>query len=149
MCIRDSVDTVLAGEGEVLFPQFLDDLARCRTPRYDLLKGYDYPVVNLYTTRGCPRRCTFCCASNVFGTQYRRKTNAQILNELALIDRLYPGRLLLFADDNAFVMRAQSKQMLQSMIPLHLRWIAQTDISIARDPELLSYICLLYTSRCV
>lgn len=151
------VDAVLAGEGEVLFPQLIEDLvhgrlrrlyreetpggfdlAQCRTPRYDLLEGYDYPVVNLYTTRGCPRKCTFCCASNVYGMQYRRKSNAQILREMAWIDQLYPDRLLLFADDNAFVLRRPSKELLQSMIPMRLRWIAQTDISIARDAELLS-----------
>ena len=149
-------DTVLAGEGEVLFPRFIHDLehgvpkrlyredvpgkfdlAQCRTPRYDLLEGYDYPVINLYTTRGCPRQCTFCCASNVFGTRYRRKSNRQILEELSFIDRLYPGRLLLFADDNAFVFRSPSKELLRRMIPLRLRWIAQTDISIAQDSELL------------
>ena len=153
----EHADAVLVGEGEVLVPMLLEDLAhgrlrplyqeeqpggfdlaRCRTPRYDLIEGYDYPIVNLYTTRGCPRRCTFCCASNVFGMRYRRKTNDQILREMAWIDRLYPGRLLLFADDNAFVLREQSKALLRAMIPLRLRWIAQTDISIARDAQLLS-----------
>lgn len=74
----EHADVVLAGEGEVLFPAFLNDfllgkykrlyrenmpgsfeLKNCIPPRYDLLKGYDYPVMNLYTTRGCPRKCNF------------------------------------------------------------------------------------------
>ena len=157
-------DVVLAGEGEVVFPAFIQDylqgkvkklyketlpgkfdLRRCIIPRYDLLKGYEYPVINLYTTRGCPRRCSFCCASNVYGTQYRRKSNGQIVHEIEVISNLFPGKLILFADDNLFVLRRQSRQLLKLLAEKHVRWIAQTDISIAEDESLLK---LMYQAGC-
>ena len=157
-------DVVIAGEGEPLFPQFLQDYAKgktrrvyrealpgsydlkqCISPRYALLKGWNYPIINLYTTRGCPRRCRFCCASNVYGTAYRRKANAQIIEEIREITRLFPDELLLFADDNLFVRRRESKELLREMIPLNVRWIAQTEISIAEDSELLE---LMAASGC-
>lgn len=150
------VDVVIAGEGEALFPLFLQDFAakktrrlyreekpghfsmkECITPRYELLRDYDYPVINLYTTRGCPRQCRFCCASNVYGLRYRRKDNGQIIREIEHIVQLYPDRLLLFADDNLFVRRRESKELLRLLEPMKIRWIAQTDISIAEDEELL------------
>ena len=160
----EHVDVVIAGEGEPLFPQFLRDYAKgeiqrvyrepspgnfdlkqCIPPRYSLLEGWNYPIINLYTTRGCPRRCRFCCASNVYGTAYRRKANGQILEEIREIARLFPDKLLLFADDNLFVRRRESKELLREMIPLGVRWIAQTEISIAEDDELLG---LMAASGC-
>lgn len=150
------VDVVIAGEGEVLFPQFISDfiknkykniykedkvglydLKNCISPRYDLIQTYNYPVVNLYTTRGCPRKCNFCCASNVYGVKYRRKSNHQILNEIDIIKTLYPDKLLLFADDNLFVMREKSKELLKNLTSNKIRWIAQTEITIADDEELI------------
>jgi radical SAM superfamily enzyme YgiQ (UPF0313 family) len=157
-------DVVISGEGESLFPKFIKDyldgtverlyseskigtfnLEDCIMPKYDLLLNYDYPIINIYTTRGCPRKCNFCCASNVYGTRYRRKTNDQILMELKAIESLFPDRMVLFADDNLFVLREQSKEMLNQMKSMNIRWIAQTDISIAEDEELLK---LMYDSGC-
>ena len=112
-------------------------MRECITPRYELLRDYDYPVINLYTTRGCPRQCRFCCASNVYGLRYRRKDNGQIIREIEHIVQLYPDRLLLFADDNLFVRRRESKELLRLLEPMKIRWIAQTDISIVEDEELL------------
>lgn len=150
-------DVVIAGEAEVLWPRFIGDLERGRLkpvyrdagpgtydlrnsplPLYRLLQKYDYPLVTLQTTRGCPHDCSFCAASNVFGRKYRRKDNQQIIEELSIISDLFPGKLILFADDNLFVKRKESKDLLQAMRDMDLRWIAQTDISIAGDTELLT-----------
>lgn len=149
-------DVVLAGEGEVLFPAFINDflhgrykklyrecvpgsfdMKQCIPPRYDLLKEYDYPVINLYTTRGCPRKCNFCCASNVYGEKYRRKENKEIFKEVSIISQMYPDKMLLFADDNLLIMRKASNEMLQGLKKYDVRWIAQTDIGIAKDEQLL------------
>lgn len=157
-------DVTIAGEGERLIKEFVRDyeqkqikklyqdhgqesfnLLECIPPEYQLIHEYEYPIVNLYTTRGCPRNCSFCCASNVYGRNYRRKSNEQILSEIDLINGLYPDKLLLFADDNLFVKRRESKELLLKMLDKDVRWIAQTDISIADDEELLD---LMYRSGC-
>ncbi|MCC5466520.1 B12-binding domain-containing radical SAM protein [Pelosinus baikalensis] len=150
------VDVVLSGEGEVLVPEFLNDYNNknvkrvyCETspgsysfentllPRFDLLEGYNYPLITLQTTRGCPHDCFFCSASKIFGSKYRRKDNSSIIRELKVINEKFPNALILFADDNVFVLRKQSKDLLRQMRDMNLRWIAQTDISIAEDDELL------------
>lgn len=155
------VDVVIAGEGEALWPVFLEDyldgnikriyneavpggyqLEKALIPRYDLLLGYDYAVITLYTTRGCPHNCSFCCASNIYGHKYRRKSNEQIFKELEMIKKLFPSKLILFADDNMLVRRHECKEMLRTIVSMDLRWIAQTDISIAQDEELLELMVL-------
>lgn len=149
-------DVVLAGEAENIWADFYSDYCsgqlkkiykpyvgavyqfeEFKMPRYDLLKDYEYPVISIQTTRGCPHNCSFCAASKVFGRKYRRKSNEQILKEFAYVKELFPDRLFLFADDNAFVNTPLSVQLLKEMESLNIRFIAQVDISVARKPDLL------------
>lgn len=154
-------DIVMVGEGEMTWPQFIldyknenikkiyrdDSKKRFQfeghiVPRYDLLKGYDYPIVTIQTTRGCPHDCSFCCASKVFGSGYRRKDNLDIVKELQIIRKMFPNALVLFADDNFLVHRKECKTLLNEMIELDIRWLAQTDVSISHDDELLELMVL-------
>lgn len=149
-------DVVMAGEGEPLWQEFFRDyqnkklrkiyrearpgsfaLTDSPVPRFDLLEPYRYPLITIQTTRGCPHDCSFCAASKVFGRRYRRKSNSQILRELNMLNSLYPGRLILFADDNLFVNRRESKDLLGQIESMDIRYIAQTDVSVAQDRELL------------
>ncbi|MFZ5351470.1 MAG: B12-binding domain-containing radical SAM protein [Bacillota bacterium] len=157
-------DVVIVGEGEMLIQAFLEDYENNEVkriyrennsgvynfgkniiPRYDLIKEYDYPIITIQTTRGCPHDCSFCCASKVFGSKYRRKKNDSIIYELEEIRKVHPGKLVLFADDNMFVLRRETKELLRRMKDMDIRWIAQTDISIADDDELLE---LMVVSGC-
>ena len=149
-------DVVMIGEGEITWPQFLSDYKNGEikkfyndkylpkyqfekhiVPKFNLLKEYNYPIITIQTTRGCPHNCSFCCASKVFGSGYRRKSNADILKELEVIKDLFPDALILFADDNFLVHRKECKELLKQLIKLKIRWLAQTDVSIAQDDELL------------
>jgi radical SAM superfamily enzyme YgiQ (UPF0313 family) len=154
-------DVVMVGEGEITWPQFISDYENGNIkrvyrddvdkkyqfegqimPRFDLLKGYDYPIITLQTTRGCPHDCSFCCASKVFGSGYRRKDNSDILKELEIIQKMFPNALILFADDNFLVHRKECKKLLKEILSLDIRWLAQTDVSIAQDNELLELMVL-------
>ena len=154
-------DVVIVGEGENILPQFIIDYENGNVkkiyrddsekkfhfkehvvPRYDLLKEYNYPIITLQTTRGCPHDCSFCCASKVFGSGYRRKNNSVILLELEIIKKMFPDAMVLFADDNFLVHRKECKALLKEIIKLNLRWLAQTDVSIVQDDELLELMVL-------
>ncbi|PXV95578.1 radical SAM superfamily enzyme YgiQ (UPF0313 family) [Lachnotalea glycerini] len=150
------VDVVLSGEAENVWFDFYSDYCKgsCKKiyipkkntvyqfeipliPRYDLLMDYNYPLITVQTTRGCPHNCSFCAASKVFGNKYRRKSNEQIIREFTLVKKLFPDRLILFADDNAFVYTSLSIELLKQLEELSIRFIAQVDISIANKTELL------------
>jgi radical SAM superfamily enzyme YgiQ (UPF0313 family) len=169
--VAEHFDTVFVGEAEGAWERFLDDyqagtprrfyhnnslakidLPASPVPRYDLLgenyfsKGHGYRMLPVQTTRGCPRDCDFCSVPQVYGKVFRKKTVDQIIRELEAARAVAPRQLFLFADDNMFINRRFSKKLLRALIPLKIRYMAQSDIGIARDPELLR---LMYQSGCV
>lgn len=163
--VQDEFDSVIIGEGELLWPQFIKDwenkslkkhyreenagcydITESPIPRYDLIQDYPYSTITISTSRGCNHDCSFCAASRVYGSVYRRKSNKQIINEIKEIKRYFPDRYILFGDDNIFVSRRDSKELLHQIKGLNIRWAAQTDISIADDQELLQ---LMAESGCI
>ena len=150
------VDAIMVGEAELLWSRFLEDWKKKKIkkiyqeeypgsydiknspiPRYDLIQDYQYETITVATSRGCSHACSFCAASRVFGSVYRRKSNEQVIKELKEIKRLLPKRYILFGDDNIFESREESKELLLEIEKLNISWVAQTDISIGSDIDLL------------
>jgi radical SAM superfamily enzyme YgiQ (UPF0313 family) len=140
------------------------DLAEAPMPRFDLLAGVPaaehvpdmlrtgeihrlgpYNRITVQTTRGCPWDCDFCAASKLFGPRYRLKPVARVLQEVDAVRALWRRPFIEFADDNTFVHRAWSKELLRGLAERELRYFTETDVSVADDPELLD---LLYESGC-
>ena len=159
----EHAEAVVAGEGEVLWPRVLTDwkrgrldriyrnrsfrdvdLGRVPVPRYDLLDLDRYNRIPLQTARGCPLDCEFCAASKVFGG-YKRKPVEGIVKELAAIKRLFGQPFLELADDNTFVDKRWSRDLVRALAAAEVHWFTETDVSVADDPELLD---LLAASGC-
>jgi len=120
------------------------DVRKSPIPRYDLLqKGFqNYPI---QTTRGCPHNCKFCCVSRIYGKSYRRKDSEQVVEEIKFLKSLKKNPFVIFVDDNIFVDKSQSFQLLECILPLDIRWQAITDVSLGEDKEFLR---LLYRAGC-
>jgi len=159
---KEHADSVVIGEAENTWPDLISvfcsgeikpfykslssvDITKSPLPRYDLLKKYDYKMVWLQTTRGCPRECEFCVASNVYGKVFRYKTLSQVLGEINYIRGLWNEPVLNFADDNMFVNRSFSSDLISRLRSMELRWVAQTDVSVAEDVDFLK---MLQSSGC-
>ncbi|MBI2159950.1 MAG: B12-binding domain-containing radical SAM protein [Candidatus Rokubacteria bacterium] len=159
----EHADAVVAGEGEVLWPRVLADwkrgrldriyrnrsfrdvdLGRVPVPRYDLLDLERYNRIPLQTARGCPLDCEFCAASKIFGG-YKRKPVEGIAKELAAIKRRFGQPFLELADDNTFVDKRWSRDLVRALAAAEVHWFTETDVSLADDPELLD---LLAASGC-
>jgi radical SAM superfamily enzyme YgiQ (UPF0313 family) len=166
-------DTVIVGEAEELWPRFLDDfrngepaplyrnppghcvdLTSSPVPRYELLRGREslldprryYNFVPIQVSRGCPHDCEFCLVSSIYGKKPRVKTMEQVRAEILSIKHNLPNRLILFADDNLFIDRRFSRDLLRELAELKVRWIGQSDIAIGEDDELLE---LIYRAGCL
>jgi radical SAM superfamily enzyme YgiQ (UPF0313 family) len=159
---KQHADSVVVGEAEETWPIFIEDflndniqpfyratrpvdLTKSPMPRYDLLKHQNYKIIWIQATRGCPRDCEFCVASNVYGTKYRHKTIDQVVKEVRYVKSICNTQIG-FADDNMFIDKNYSTDLVKELIPLKIKWMAQTDISAGENEELLK---LLKKSGCV
>ncbi|UCB57650.1 MAG: B12-binding domain-containing radical SAM protein [Candidatus Omnitrophota bacterium] len=160
---KQHADSVIVGEGEETWPRFIEDflnnnlqpfyrstnpvdLTKSPIPRYDIVKPGNYKMAWIQASRGCPRDCEFCAASNVYGFKYRHKTIDQVIKEVSYIKNIFKRSIQIgFADDNMFTNQRYSMALVKRLLPLNVRWFAQTDVSIA-DNE--SFLELLRQSGC-
>lgn len=160
----EHVDTVVVGEGEDVFPIFLQnlssgnpqkiykssgniDLRQLPPPRFEIVKDRNwYNKFPLFATRGCPRNCEFCCLGEVYGSKYRKKMPEQVAEEIKKLKDLIPDPFVSFADENMLADRKWAKETAKAIAPLGIKWEAYCDTSVAKDEELLD---LLRESGCV
>jgi radical SAM superfamily enzyme YgiQ (UPF0313 family) len=148
-------DAVVVGEGEAFWPQVLEDaerghmrpryetprdafeMADAPVPAFELLDISKYNRLTVQTSRGCPHHCEFCASSVVLTSGYKQKPIAKVLNEIERIQAIWNHPFIEFADDNTFVDHAYWRELLPALRGQHLRWFAETDLSVADDPRLL------------
>jgi len=156
-------DAVVIGEGEPLWPSVVADLragalkhiydargysfnfAHSPMPRFDLLDIERYNRLTVQTQRGCPFRCEFCAASMRISPNYKIKPVDRVIAEIHAIKRIWKRPFIEFADDNSFVNKAHSKQLLRAIAKEEIHWFTESDLSVADDDELLD---LLHDAGC-
>jgi radical SAM superfamily enzyme YgiQ (UPF0313 family) len=156
-------DAVVVGEAEYVWRTVLEDLCSgnlkkiykseglvdlgsiSQVPNYELLCNKNYKVIWVQNSRGCPHDCEFCAASKVFGQKYRIKNPDQVINEINTIKNNFGNIWIAFGDDNFIVNKKKSKELLEKIANLNIRWACESDISVAEDEEIL---LLLRKSGC-
>ncbi len=151
-------DCVVIGEGEPVWPQLVHDLlhgvlkprydargntfdlAQAPMPRFDLLDPERYNRITVQTSRGCPFDCEFCAASIRLSPKYRIKPVRKVIEEIRQIKSIWSKPFIEFADDNSFVNKRHSKALLRELAKEDIRWFTESDLSIAKDDELLALL---------
>lgn len=145
-------DAVVIGEADEVWATLLADAAAGRlqrvyradrycdlrsvpVPRRDLLdrRLYVSGFNTVQATRGCPRDCAYCAVTGVFGRSFRTRPVADVIAEIRGLDT----REFLFVDDNICGNPAYARELFQALVPLGRAWGGQTDITLARDDEML------------
>jgi len=129
--LKDFTDGAMKQRYQTDTPHPLSGLPR---PRLELLKkdGYSTPNV-IETARGCPHACTFCAVSLFWGRKFRFRPVDEVIDEI----RAMPPGDIVFVDDNIVGSPRRAKELFQAMIPLKRCWYSQSDLKMAKDPELL------------
>ncbi len=159
----EHADSIVAGEGEKLWPRLLADweegklrkiyrnagfrdvnLAETPAPRYDLLDVSRYNRLPVQTARGCHLDCEFCAASKIFGG-YKTKPVDRVVRDIRAAKGRWRHPFIELADDNTFVNKRWSKDLVRAIAEEEVHWFTETDVSVADDPELLD---LLARSGC-
>jgi len=147
-------DAVVVGEGEAVWPELLEDAEAGRLkafyrpdgefslddapmPAFDLLEMPNYNRLTVQASRGCPFHCEFCASSILLTGRYKQKPVQRVLAEIDRICELWQHPFLELADDNAFVNKAYWKELLAELRSRHVRWFAETDLSVHEDDEML------------
>ncbi|MGZ5492862.1 MAG: radical SAM protein [Thermoanaerobaculia bacterium] len=124
-------DSVVAGESEMIWPEFCADfeagapkklyretrevsLHDSPVPRYDLLKLNRYSMISMQFSRGCPFRCEFCDIIIMFGRKPRTKAVEQIVAELDVL-RARGVHNVFFVDDNFIGDIPQARELLKAI----------------------------------
>ena len=159
----EHADAVVAGEGERLWPRVLADwkqgrlqkiyrsasfrdvdLGQTPSPRYELLDFDRYNRIPVQTTRGCPLDCEFCAASKIYGG-YKLKPVDCVVRDIRAIKQHIRHPFIELADDNTFVNKKWSRDLVRAIAEEEVHWFTETDVSVADDPELMD---LLARSGC-
>jgi radical SAM superfamily enzyme YgiQ (UPF0313 family) len=143
-------DAIFVGEAELHWPQFLKDLeagkhARryCSTvppalhaapmARKELYHRRDLTGGRLFATRGCPHGCDFCAVAVMYQRKVRRRPIAAVAAEYAS----FPGKSIIFWDDNLASDRNYAKALFRSIAPYRKWWSSQVSIQAGDDAEFL------------
>ena len=146
-------DAVGIGEGEKIWPQMLADASNGRLqkfyraersldlrslpfPRYDLVdfKKYCYfKTFSVQSSRGCPFHCDFCSERFYLGKEYRYRPVDDVIAELKY------GKIknVFFADSTFAGKKSHTMELMESLIPLKVRWSALWSSYLCRDQRFL------------
>lgn len=147
--VQAHCDHLLVGEGEAIWPRFLEDfrngiahgkyiseevpqLHNLPKPRWDLFKRH-LKKGAIFATRGCPYNCRYCNLKQVYHSSYRKRPVQEVIDEIKAL----PADFFVFWDDNLFVDKAYAKALLRALLPLGRRWAAQATLRDCADEELL------------
>jgi len=99
------------------------------------------PMTFMITSRSCPHKCSFCSVHTTFGTDYRRRSLENVLEEIEL--RYRQGfRVIDFEDDNLTFYKSTFKELCRRLIDRfpnrEMEFVAMNGISyLSLDGELL------------
>ena len=148
------VDSVVVGEGELIWPRLLADYqagglqrlyradglidtACIPTARREIYKGSGHFFTNtIQTTRGCPFDCEFCSVTAFYGRKYRKRPLDQVLAELQQLRAV--NSFAFFVDDNIVADRRYALELFAGMRGMGLKWLSHAPIDFAEDRELLA-----------
>ncbi len=169
----EHADTLIIGEAEELWPEFLADfkfkkqkkvyksekkpfLEKLPVPKYDLLESQAY-ISNrrkgIYKLLPLPfvpiqtaRGCPHGCDFCSVTTFFGGEFRMRPIEEVVNEIKVLKAKTIFFLDDNIFGNPVRAKALMKALIPLKIIWTGQATMTAANDPELVS---LAKKSGCV
>ncbi|MDF2989426.1 MAG: radical protein [Eubacterium sp.] len=148
--VKKNCDHILIGEGEQIWPEFLEDFYKgnarteyiCKVvpdlknlpvPRRDLIKNRPFSKGAVISSRGCPYSCSYCNLKQIYCEPFRTRPVQEVIAEIKAIRSKY----FVFWDDNFFGDVKYTKELLEELKKLNKRWAAQVTLDRCRDHTLL------------
>ena len=95
-------------------------------PRYGVDTLNVFPHSRILTSRGCPVGCCFCQVKTISGSKWRCRSAKNVVDEIKFLKERYGIKGFYIEDDNAFVRKSRTKEMLRLIkeLNLNLKWKA-------------------------
>ncbi len=89
-----------------------------------IIPHFLHPYVSIYSSRGCPSKCTFCLWPQTYsGQRMRTRSPENVLEEVVWIKENIPEiKELSFDDDTFSADRKHARAIAELLKPLHLSW---------------------------
>lgn len=120
--------------------------------RYFEIGAYQSPytigsrVAQIYTSRGCTAKCTFCTTTNFWGGKLRRRSPDNVINELKKLTSVYGVDEYHIQDDNITNDKEHARILFKELESLNLPWCTPQGTALWRMDENL--IDLMAASGC-
>ena len=112
--------------------------------RYFDIGAYQSPytigsrVAQLYTSRGCTAKCTFCTTTNFWGGKLRRRSPQNVLGEIESLVNQYDIDEFHIQDDNITNDKKHAKKLFKAFSGINLPWCTPQGTALWKmDRELL------------
>lgn len=155
----EHADAVVVGDAEGVWAQLLLDFEQgkpakiyksdiqpeIRDSYYDetIFNGKKYSLISpVQFSRGCKFSCEFCSVSAFYHGSIRYRRVDAVVDDI----KRKKARFVLIADDNLFLDRDRTIELLTALIPLRLKWACQIGMDVVCDDEMLA---LLVKSGCI
>jgi len=157
------IDTIISGEGEYRFLNYIkgkpynnipkiENLDELPFPARHLLKMDIYIKINkhispypkekrteqILTSRGCPGRCIFCTSSNFWGHKFRARSPENVIEEMKLLIRNYNIKEFQFTDDTMTLDKKRAMKIFELMKPLNVSFCMANGVFVnSLDKEMI------------
>ncbi len=148
-------DSVIIGDGELAFPQMIEDYNRGELkdfydmpikeltyplPKYEVFQGKKIgDFLPVQAGRGCPNSCSFCSVYCLYKNKYMRREIPEVIRDVKRIKELGYNKFLLL-DDNILSDREYMLSLCSEIKKLKMTWLSQCEITIAEDEEMLKAV---------
>jgi len=151
-------DATMIGQGENTWPEMLKDfekgalkkvynakdyptVEKLVSPKVDAINHDHYLMFPIQATCGCPYDCDFCSVKHSAGHVHRMKPVEQVIAEIREYEKHNSKRsfkkFYFFVDENLYVNRKYTKELLTAMAELKITWTGQGSLDTAFDEEML------------
>ncbi len=142
---HELIDGVCFRKGKRIYNKnsiaMVKDINKLPHPDRNAVKNYYFPGIYMLSSRGCPFKCTFCSASNLYGGVWRKRNVKDILDELEELKDIRKNKVTIqFGDESLTVDTKWAKELCRGIIERGFKfsWYPNSRAdSINRDPELL------------
>lgn len=130
---------------------WIDDLDEIPLIRYDKVNIEQYGSriqtrgkiqensLPIHTTRGCPYKCTFCCASKNHGHRIRYMSAKRVINDIAQMKQLYGINKISIDDDQFLFLEQRAEEILEGISEYNLKLEFASGINVSHINPLIAH----------